>query len=83
MTLIKADDIQLIKKQYKDLKRILHNAVSSTLNESEHENAILQKIRFGFSFAKYLVMNDSSKIRSFKFYRAPTIEQAQIIWNMG
>lgn len=27
-------------------------------------------------------MNDSSKLRSFLFYRKPTIEMAQKIWNL-
>lgn len=42
----------------------------------------MQKLMFGTSFLKYMVMNDSSKLRSFAYYRSPTLKVAQHIWNM-
>lgn len=43
---------------------------------------MLKIVSFGLSFPKYLIMNDSAKLRSFLFYRNPTLEMAQKIWNL-
>jgi hypothetical protein len=64
------------------MKKMLHITTSATIDESEHDFAIIKKLTFGLSFPKYLIMNDSAKLRSFKFYRTPTLEMAQKIWNI-
>jgi hypothetical protein len=55
------------------MKKLLHIATAASINEMEHDFSLIQKISFGLSFPKYAIMNDSSKLRSFMFYRNPTI----------
>lgn len=64
------------------MKKLLHIATAATINESEHDFSIIKKISFGLAFPHYYIMNDSSKLRSFLFYRNPTLEMAQKIWNI-
>lgn len=55
---------------------------SAVLNESTYNFAISKLFSFGVSCSQYLIMNDSAKLRSFIFYRRPTIQIAQHMWNL-
>lgn len=75
-------DKENLKKDNKSLKRKLHMIASAVINESTYEFGIAKLFSFGFSCSQYLIMNDSAKLRSFVFYRRPTIEIAQQMWNL-
>lgn len=52
---------------------MMHIATSATIKEEEHDFSLIKKIKFGLSFSKYFIMNDSAKLKSFVFYRNPTL----------
>ena len=55
---------------------------SAVINESTYDLGVAKLFSFGFSCSQYLIMNDSAKLRSFVFYRHPTIDIAQQMWNL-
>jgi hypothetical protein len=61
---------------------MLHIATASLINEETHDFIFFKKITFGWSFSKYMLMQSSAKLKSFLFYRTPTLAMAQKIWNM-
>lgn len=62
---------------------MLYSAASTVLASQKYESAFLQKLVFGLSMPKYMFMTDSAKLDSLPYYRQPTLEHAQSIWNMG
>lgn len=76
-------DRKSIEKDTKKTQQMLHITASSVINEQSHNNYLAKKMSFGLSFSKYILMNNSAKLRSFKFYRTPTIEIGQHFWNIA
>lgn len=65
--------MKTLQKEYKALKKMMHIATSATIKGEEHDFSLVKKIKFGLSFSKYFIMNDSAKLKSFVFYRNPTL----------
>jgi hypothetical protein len=55
------------------MKKMLHIATSASIIESEYSFSFMKKIVFGLSFPRYMIMNDQAKLKSFAFYRNPTL----------
>ena len=82
VTFKKPKDIKSLINDTKKTKKMLHVAASAVINESAQNFSLIKLVSFGVSFPRYMIMNDSAKLRSFKFYRTPTIEIAQNFWNL-
>lgn len=67
---------------YKFLKKMLFITTAASIKEEEFELSLFRKTCFGCSFPRYLLAADDCKLQSFKFYRQPTIQLAQKIWNI-
>lgn len=55
---------------------------SAVLNESEQKGAFTKVMAFGISYPHYMISDKESILKSMNFYRKPTIELAQKIWNL-
>jgi hormone-sensitive lipase len=64
------------------LKTLLHTTTSAILAEEAREFKITKLVAFGLSFPKYTIMSDEAKLISLQYYRKPTIEMAQKLWNL-
>jgi hypothetical protein len=82
VTIIKPKDINSLINDTKKTKKMLHVAASAVINQSAQNFSLTKLLSFGVSFPRYMIMNDSAKLRSYKFYRTPTIEIAQDFWNL-
>ena len=62
---------------------MLHTAASAVLSEKKRDFAFTKVVAFGLSFPKYSIMSESGKLKSLAYYRNPTIEVAQNLWNLS
>ena len=46
------------------MKKLLHIAASASIIESNYSLSLVQKIVFGLSFPRYMIMNDQAKLKS-------------------
>lgn len=43
---------------------------------------MIKKIFFGLAYPRYMLDYASARLKSFAFYKYPTIKMAQLIWNI-
>jgi hypothetical protein len=43
---------------------------------------LIKKIIFGFSYPRYFVDYNTARLRTFSFFKSPTINLAKKIWNI-
>jgi hypothetical protein len=55
---------------------------TAIINEEEVEWSISKKILFGLSYSRYFVDYATARLKSFIFYKYPTIRLATSIWNI-
>lgn len=55
---------------------------TAIITENEVEWAISKKIIFGLSYPRSLIDFNTARLKSFIFYKYPTIKLAKSIWNI-
>ena len=61
---------------------MLHTATCAIINEEKRDLKLTKALAFGLSFPKYMIMRDSAILKIMLFYRNPTNEVAQNLWNL-
>ena len=64
------------------MRRMMGITTSAVLNEDEQKGAFTKVMAFGLSYPHYMISGQDCILRSMNFYRKPTIDLAQKIWNL-
>lgn len=65
------------------MKNMMNIAVASVLNKSQNHFQLIKQCSFCYQFLKYLINADSALLHSIPYYRKPTAEMVQKIWNLS